>query len=205
MSGTVIIVGEKRRDKGEGSIYLTTRKTENGELTYWAAKYKAPNMTKAKVRYGKTEIEAKRILKQMKHDAIKNSQIEIKKLSVKEYMDNWLYNIKEGELKSRSFDTLEATLKNNVYPYLGNFQIASVRANDIQGMINKLKAQNLSYSTMKKAYGAVKACYNKGIEREELIKNPCIGVSLPKAKKKKVSDIRFLWTMKLRLSQIQAF
>ena len=182
----------KRRDKGEGSIYPTKRTDNHGnEITYWVAKYKSPKMTKPKVKYGKTEAEAKRILKAMKYDAIKNDYEEIRKISVKEYMDNWLNNIMVHKLKSTTFDSKERTLKYQVYPYIGDYQIANIRPSNVQHMIDSLVAENLSYSTIRKAYDCVNASFKLGIEKKELIENPCVGIILPENTKKKISNIEF--------------
>lgn len=174
----------KRRDKGEGSIYC--RKSDNK----WVAKYILPNGGKVKVFYGNTEREAKNKLKEYKNELSANGYVEVQKRTVKQYMDNWLYNNKI-DLKPKSIDIKEAIMQNQIYPYIGDMQIANVSVNDIQRLINALISKGYSYSTIKKAYDAVNACFKLGIIKGEVVKNPCVGVILPKNEKKNQDKAMF--------------
>ena len=176
---------DKRRDKGEGSIYY--RESDKR----WVAKIKPENSSKPKVFYGKTELEVKKKLKEFKVQLAKNDYVQIRKGTLREYMNCWLYNTRTNDLKPKSFDRLEATLNNQIYKHIGDIQIAGITPNDVQAMINKLKEDGYSYSSIKKVYDAVNACFKLGIVKGEVAKNPCVGVVLPKNKKKQVSDIRF--------------
>ena len=175
----------KRRDKGEGAVYQ--RKSDG----LWLARYTPPNSTKTKYFSGKTELEAKKRLKEFKKKVAQNDFVEIQKITVKDYMDKWFREVKINELKPKSIDALDVTLRNQIYPYIGNIQIASLTATDVQSMINKLVEKNLSYSTIKKAYDALNPCFKLGIIKEEIAKNPCLGVKLPKRLERKKNDIRF--------------
>jgi len=163
---------KERRDKGDGSIFQRKDGT-------WQAKIKLPNMSKPKYIYGKTESEVKKKLKAFKYDAIKNDFNEIKKITVKNYMNNWLYNVKINELKPKSLDIKENILQNQIYPYIGDIQIGSLKNTDIQQLINTLVAKEYSYSTIRKAYDNLNSCFKLGIIKGDIIKNPCAGVSPP--------------------------
>ena len=175
---------KQRRDKGDGSIY----QRKDGS---WCAQYTPEGTSKSKYLYGKTENEVKKKLRAFKKETIKNGYAEIQKITVKEYMDNWLNNVKSNELKPKSFDAVECTLVNQVYKHIGDIQIGGLVSNDVQTMINTLRDDGYTYSTIKKAYNAINACFKLGIIKGDVIKNPCVGVSLPKNLRRKVSDIRF--------------
>ena len=178
-------MADRRRDKGEGSIYF--RESDKR----WVAKIRPDNSSKPKVFYGKTELEVKKKLREFKKDIAKNGYLEIQKITLQEYMDNWLYDVRVNDLKPKSFDRLEVTLNNQIYKNIGDIQIASLEPSDIQKMINKLRDDGFSYSTIKKAYEAINARFKSGIACGEVIKNPCVGVVLPKKIKKPVSEIRY--------------
>jgi len=178
-------LADKRRDKGEGSIYFRDSDKR------WVAKIKPANSSKSKVFYGKTEQEVKKKLKEFKVQLAKNDYVVVQKGTLQEYMDRWLNNVRANDLKPKSFDRLEATLNNQVYKHIGDIQIAGITPNDVQVMINELKEDSYSYSTIKKVYDAINACFKLGILKGEVAKNPCVGVVLPKNKKRQVSDIRF--------------
>jgi integrase len=174
---------ETRRERGEGAIY---QRKEDG---LWVVKYKSPLMAKQKVIYAKSEVEAKRKLKTLKYESIKNTPVEIQKISVEQYMSNWLTKVKKHELKPKSYDSQERILVNQVYPNIGEYQLANIGPAEIQGMIDNLIRKKLSFSTIKKAYDSVNACFKLGIIKGEIAKNPCVGISLPKNLKKRTNDI----------------
>ena len=175
---------DKRRDKGDGSVY----QRNDG---VWVAAYKPEGWKKPKVLYGKTENEAKKKLREFKKEAVKYSLVAIEKITLEEYMDRWLNTVKIYELKPKSFDAKEVTLKYQIYPYIGDLQIGAIKPQDVQTLMNTLVSKNLSYSTIKKAYDAINGCFTLGITRGEVVKNPCAGVSLPTIIKKDMGDIRF--------------
>jgi len=177
---------KERRVYGEGSTFY--RKSDNR----WVAKFKDERMSKPKIMYANSEKEVKKKLREYKKEIAGKTVVEIKKQSVEIYMSNWLLErIKRKKLKPRSIDTLEGTLKNQVFPHIGNIQIASLRMDDIENMIFDLENKGLSYSRIKKAYDAVNACFKKGLINRELEYNPCEGVDLPANTKKKSNDIIF--------------
>ena len=166
-------MANKRRDKGDGSVY----QKKDGS---WVAQMAVPNKSTRKFFYGKSESEVKKKLKQFQNEIIKNGYTEIKNITVREYMEDWLYSVKKNELKPKTFDSIELTLNHQICPYIGDIQIGSLTSNDVQQLMNTLVAQGLSYSTIKKAYDAINGCFKLGIIKGEVIKNPCAGVSLPK-------------------------
>ena len=128
--------------------------------------------------YGATEAEAKKKARELRAEAARFDLSNICKLSVKDYMDHWLYTVKIYELKPSSFDRVEQSCKYQIYPYIGDIQMQALTANDIQHMFNSI-AKTHSYSTMKKAYNNLNSCFNLGMARNELIRNPVIAVTLP--------------------------
>ena len=183
-----------RRDKGDGSIY---QRKSDGK---WVAKYTPSSGAKTKVLYGNSEQEVKKKLREYKKEIAKNDFVEIQKITVEKYMNDWLYNIEANVLKPKSFDRKESTLINDVYPHIGCLQIANISSNDVQNMINKLVAKKLSYSGIKKAYDAVNKCFKLGVVKGDIIKNPCVGVVLPKnLKKSNGGGARFFTDEEMRL------
>ena len=64
-------------------------------------------------------------------------------------------------------------------------KIDKVTRNHVQGLINKLyNEKNLSYSSVKKVYVALKSCYKHALIDGVVIRNPCDGISLPSPKER---------------------
>jgi len=181
----------QRRDKGDGSIY---QRKSDGK---WIAKYTHTKGVKPKVIYGKTESEAKKKLREYKKEIAKNGYVEIQKGTVKSYMEKWFNEIKVNELKPKSLDALDSTLRNQVYPHIGDIQLSTITSKDVQAMLNELAQQRtprdkpLAYSTIKKAYMAVNACFKHAVIHEDTVKNPCLGVKLPKNVNQKREEVKF--------------
>jgi integrase len=195
-------VKRKYRDKGESSVFFRQSDQRWVSVIY-------PASGERKVFYGKTEPEVKKKLKTYKEELIKHGFVGIQKRTVRDYMDEWLYTIKKNELKPKSFDSIENTLKNQIYPVIGDLQLGQVKSNDIQLMLitirdkeyertkgknsTEVKKEKYSNSTIKKAYDVVNACFKRAVDIEELNKNPCRGVSIPKSEKKSNGKrVRFL-------------
>ena len=177
-------MAEKRRDKGDGSIYF--RESDKR----WVAKYTHTTGAKPKVLYGKTEQEVKKKLREYKKEVAKHGYQGTQKSTVKEYLDKWFREVKINELKPKSIDDLSSTI-NRVCQSIGDLQMASLTANDIQGMINHMVSEGYAFATIKKAYNAVNACFKLGVIKGDIIQNPCLGVRPPKGIEKKRKDIRF--------------
>lgn len=141
--------------------------------------------------YGATEAEARKKAKELRELSTKYDMSNVCRMSVKDYMNHWLYTVKINELKPASFDRVEQSCKYQIYPYIGDLQVQALTADDIQQMLNAV-AKTHSRSTVKKAYNNLNSCLNLGVARNEILRNPAIAVTLPSsaAAAKPVKEIR---------------
>lgn len=72
------------------------------------------------------------------------SQKSEKSVTVSDYINKWLNDVKVNDLKPSSFDRKEQTIKYQVLPYIGNISIYDLTSDDVQNMINDLKADRKS-------------------------------------------------------------
>lgn len=179
---------KQRRVKGSGGISQRKDGTWQGQFD---AGTKTGGKRDVRYVYAKTEQECKRKLKELIKEIHSTEYIRIQKTSVKNYMENWLTSVKKNELKPKSYDRLEQTLQYDVYPKIGHIQLQSIKPSDVQNMINALRDEGKSYSTIKKAYDAVNACFKLGVIQKTVALNPVVGVSVPSKKLFKQKDIPF--------------
>jgi len=177
-----------RREKGNGSISQRKDGTWTGRAFLG---YKKDGKQFIKAVYGKTEAEVKKKLKALQKDIIKFSPQESVKLTMSELLDDWLYNIKQVELKPSSFDRVEITVNKLIKPNIGYLQVQSLTMQDIQQLINALNNQGYSYSYIKKVYNAINAVLKIAVERDYIRKSPCTRIVLPKQSQRRRSDIVF--------------
>ena len=131
---------------------------------------------------GKTEAIAKKKLREFKKTADYAEKHLPSTDTVKAYFTAWMKDYRFHKLKPSSYDRLESTVVNHIFPHLGNMKVDKVTRNHIQGLINQLYSEKkLSYSSIKKVYIALNACYKHALIEGTVLRNPCVGISLPSA------------------------
>ena len=100
--------------------------------------------------------------------------------TVQSYFSMWLHEYQYNKLKPLSYDRLESTVLNHIFPHMGGLKIDKVTRDNIQALINRLyKKEKLSYSSVKKVYVALNSCYKHAFIADVVTKNPCVGIVLP--------------------------
>ena len=175
-----------RRGNGEGSIF---QRKDNR----WCAKIQTGTSESGsaiiKTFYGK---ERKEVVAKLKDYHLLTSQglNNLTTVTLKEYITSWFKLTKTNELKPSSLDRLERTIDNQIIPKIGHYTIDKLTAPIIQEeLINAMMNDNLSYSSIKKAYDAINACMKYAVDNRQLIFNPVKTVTKPsssKFKKKKI-------------------
>ena len=174
---------QKRRKKGEGSIYKKENGTYVGRIT--VAGYEPFFCTGTSRKEVEKKLNAFR-LKTLKREIIPE------RVSVNDYISDWLVNVKKPSLKPASFDRLERTYLNHVKDSpVGRCQLGNVSAMDVQRLINSA-TENLSFSSVKKIYELLNSCFTYAIASRDLDYNPISAVQMPKKEnlKKQTKEIR---------------
>lgn len=177
-----------KREYGTGSISLRKDGKWQGRINLGTD---INGKRKQKYFYGDTEKEVKKKLKDYFISGEKYNANNIAKMTLEEFLVDWLENILTNTLKPKSYAIKEYIIKQQIVPRIGLLQINSIVATDIQQMINDMVKENLSYSTIKKAYDTLNQRFKLAISQEQVNKNPTLGVILPKQKNKKNSEIQY--------------
>lgn len=160
-----------RNQKGEGCISQRSNGTYFGRITL--------NGLPQKCFYAKTEREVRAKMNAYKEQVIRGEAF-VKKIIVSDYIEEWLINYKQPFLKPASYDRLEVTFKEHIKDsYVGRCQFGSVRSTDIQKLIDS-KTDTLSYSSIKKIYPLLNACFRYAVTARDLSFNPMDGVIMPR-------------------------
>lgn len=164
-----------KKDNGDGNI----RERKDGT---WEARLTIDYETKSL--YGKTKAEVKRKLKEYKRLKARGYQ-EVKKITINEYVANWLSTYKKGVVKDSTYDRMESTFIHHIKPTIGHRQMGSIDSMDIQKMINeKVNPSNknnnpLSKSSVKKIMELLNLCFEFAVEHGDLNNNPIRFVRIP--------------------------
>ena len=177
-----------RRLNGEGSIKERSDGRFEAKIQIGSKPDGKPLM---KSFYGKTKREAKQKLDD--YLVLSQSGQKMELVTVEKYILNWLENVKKNELKPRSYDTLEYTVKTNIIDKIGYYGISDLTSDIIQKeLINRMVSLNYSYSTIKKAYDAINACLMYAVANKAIVYNPMQTVAKPSRKNFKEKEIEIL-------------
>ena len=170
-------MGRTRKSNGEGSVFQVAENKWVAKISLGTGANGKPIIKQFS---GKTEADAKKKLREFKKSADYSAGHMPSTDTVESYFSRWLNTYQINKLKPASFDRLETTVNHHILPCMGNKKIDKVTRDDIQGLVNKLYNQEgLSYSTVKKVYVALNACYKHALADDTVIKNPCLGIILP--------------------------
>jgi hypothetical protein len=128
----------KRRPSGDGLI----RKRSDGR---WEGRivvgHRADGYPIYRSVFAKTQRELMPKLNQLKEYYAGMELTEHSKITLGEWLDRWLTEIKEPMLRESTVVGYRRYIENQIKPYLGNKTITSVSGTDIQRLYNKLKRE----------------------------------------------------------------
>ena len=123
---------------------------------------------------------------------------------LEDFLDGYLFNVKKNVLKPSSFDR-DIRSGNLIKKYIGNYTLEQLTTPFIQTeLINKLKDNNYSYSTIHKVYVLLNECLQYAVDTDKLDKNPCRLVKQPPKKMFEKKEIRWLSEDEIQLFKEQA-
>ena len=104
------------------------------------------------------------------------------KKTVKESMQRWLELFKFPNIEHITYDRLECTARNHVYPEIGEKPVCCVKPADIQEILNDRMHKGYAFSTVKQIYNLFGEYFRCLTEQEIIEKNPM--QSIPMIKKR---------------------
>ena len=165
-------MAKTRRPKGTGNIYKKGNRFYGRVRT---GRYKADGKPEVVYFSGETKSEVQKKINQFDVE----THIDPLTTSFETYASNWLVLYKQPTIKASSYDTLENTFKNQIYPYIGMLRISEITTDDIQKMLNDIKQKGLSYSRVKKARDGVNMVMQHALKQRHIARDPMDGVKLP--------------------------
>jgi len=149
---------KQRRIKGEGTIFQRADgryvSRYNGKTLYASNSYDAADNLQ--------------ILK----DQAKQEQQRFKTITVEQILTKFLV-MKTTSLKAASQDRMESTIQCQINSRIGSRDASTLMADDFfNDVLNQMKAEGLSYSSIKKAYDTFNAGMRYGVAQKMIARNP---------------------------------
>lgn len=190
---------EKRRAKGTNSVY----KTADGRWVAQIAIGKLPSGAQKYKRFtGKKQSDV--IAKMNEYKKTFTYVTDIDSLYVDEYLLQFMKNVKRSTLKPASYDREMRTYE-NIKKYIGYYQIGQLTSEIIQvELVNRLKQDGYSYSTIHKAYVLLNQCMKYALSNQKMSFNPCANVHEPSRDTFEQKDIRYLTDEEIKIFIKQA-
>jgi integrase len=168
----------KRRDYGEGGI--TRRKDGRYQWTFYDEE------GKRHFGYGKkggTRNECLQLLKAAKVKAERGELIPVEKLTVKEYMTEWLTQTKKLKDRANTYQMRTNVVNKRIIPALGNIRLQALTSRHIQKQwIVPMTEENLKSSTVVKYATVLHTALKDACGQGLIVANPSDAVTLPVVK-----------------------
>lgn len=106
---------------------------------------------------------------------------------LREVASEWQEGARTGRITNRSGDpykpsairAYESTMRLHVLPELGDARFSEIRITDLQAIVDGLRANDFSASTIESTVNGVRALYRRAMARGEVSVNPTVGLELP--------------------------
>jgi integrase len=149
---------------GEGDVY----RRKDGRFV---AALAFPDGTR-RTRYGRTDAEARALLRQLHAERERGEAARDGRRTVKEFCDRWMEDVVRVRLAVRTYDCYKQRLRDLIYPHIGPMRLAKVRPADIQRVLAAATARGLSNGSVNGIRTTLGSAFARA-ERWELIpRNP---------------------------------
>ena len=135
------------------------------------------------IRVGTDEAEAESRLAEIRGEYGQGRYRDNEKMTVGEYLDHWLENYAKTAVRRSTYESYDWAINRHIVPILGRLPLQKLVPLDIQRMLSKLAATNLSATSVSYVYNVLNIALNRAIKWLILSKNPCIAVTPPRKEK----------------------
>lgn len=168
--------------RDQAGAYWATLEGEDAKR--WRERYPGRTLPRRKA---ETEKAARQLQRQLVRDLERGRDPNAKNPTVAEYVKAWIAG--KQKLAPSTRDRYETSLRWQIEPLrLGRLRLTQVSYTLVEEWIRDLKVQPhqrypdrlLDPYTIRNAYALLRAALNTAVQRDELAKNPCKGVELPR-------------------------
>lgn len=113
-----------------------------------------------------------------------------------DWVSYWLETFVHPKVKDSTYASYKNKLTVHVLAKLGKIKLQDLKKSDFEELLNEMRP-HLKASSIKAIFSVVKNCLSKAITMNLLLDNPCVGLELPKIKRKTVQALSVKDQMKL--------
>src|SRR5829696_8435523 len=174
---------KKAKGNGQGSVY--PRKNKDGKITGYLGAYYGPD---GKRRYvsAKSKSECERKVRAAMVDAEKGLVFDAGKITVGQYLDNWLTGIK-GTVRQRTWERYEQFVRVHLVPALGGIKLGNLTRAHLKTLY--ASKTNLSPTTIRHLHAAIYKALDEAVADNLIPRNVATNIKLPKMRKKEIHPL----------------
>jgi integrase len=117
---------------------------------------------------------------------IVDKQIDIRKGAqpLTDFASTWFHDVaSEKGLKLKTLENYRKRIQYYILPYLGTRRLDTIRPEDVQRWMNKLRAEGMAQSTVRDLFNLLKQILKVAKQWKYIPENPCVDMDAPRVKK----------------------
>jgi integrase len=177
------VLRKKAKGNGQGSVY--PRKNKDGKITGYLGAYYGPD---GKRRYvsAKSKTECERKLRAAMVDAEKGLVFDAGKITVGQYLNNWLTGIK-GTVRQRTWERYEQFVRVHLVPAFGGIKLGNLTRAHLKTLY--ASKTDLSPTTIRHLHAAIHKALDEAVADNLIPRNVATNIKLPKMRKKEIHPL----------------
>lgn len=177
----------KKRSHGEG----TDIKYDDKKELYFQRIGYTDDTGKHRIKaiYGKTSAEVKEKRKAWEKAKDEGLDLDSEKMTFGQWFKKWLKVYKKNNVEVTTFELYEHMVNTHIIPELGKRKIRTLKRAALQELINN-KADDLAVKSLELLRTILVNCLKHAVLDDIILKNPAVGLKVPKAEKDKREDIK---------------
>ncbi len=175
----------KTRRRGSGSVF---RRPERKGGKEWVAQIILED-NKTKQRYFYTQAEADEALNEMLYEQKRGMLATGPKQKLADHLTYWLEHVKKRTIRASTYVRYHIALEKHILPALGQLVLSKVTLRTIQQFYNQKLDEGQSPSSVSTMNKVLYQALAYAVKERLIMVNPCIGVSLPSEKRRKVQPL----------------
>lgn len=174
----------------------------------WEGRYIKGRHKNGKIHYGYiygykyTEVKHQLILTKYEKQTSSSKNLLPYEGGVIDWTNYWLETFVRPKVKSSTYASYKNKMEVQVLPIIGSIKLQELKASDIDSLVKKME-ETLKASSIRSIFSVLKNSLSKAKSLNLLSENPCMGLELPKMRKKTVQALSIKDQTKL-LKEIKA-
>lgn len=139
--------------------------------------------------YGATQKEVRQKLAQAVADLDNGIYQTPNKITVSEWMREWLTTFCAGKVKTLTYQSYEGIIKNHIAPAIGAVELQAVKGTHVQKLYNSMTKAGLSGKTVKNVSAVLHKALCVALKQGIIQTNPCDAAELPKVEHHEITPL----------------